>query len=117
MNEVLLSIDCGTQSLRALMFSTTGELLDKEQIVYEPYFSTKPGYAEQDAETYWKSLCKATQILKKRNPQLFENIKGVGVTTLRASMVNVDKNGNVVRPTIVWLDQRKSDIFYKPSIV
>lgn len=117
MNEVLLSIDCGTQSLRALMFSTTGELIDKEQIAYEPYFSTKPGYAEQESEIYWKSLCEATQILKKRNPQSFENIKGVGVTSLRASMVTVDEQGEVIRPTIVWLDQRKSDIFFKPSIV
>ena len=115
MNDILLSIDCGTQSLRALMFSTNGDLIDKEQIFYEPYYSLKPGYAEQDAEIYWKSLAKATQILKERSPKEFENIKGVGVTTMRASMVAIDKDGELVRPTIVWLDQRKTDIFYKPS--
>ena len=116
MTNILLSIDCGTQSLRALLFSTKGELIDKEQIFYEPYYSTKPGYAEQDPEIYWNSLIKATQKLKKRRPKIFENIKGVGVTTMRDSMVALDKNGTVVRPTIIWLDQRKANIFYKPNL-
>ena len=115
MSDVLLSIDCGTQSLRALMFSTNGDLIDKEQIFYEPYYSIKPGYAEQDPDVYWNSLAKATQILKKRNLKEFENIKGLSVTAMRASMVALDKEGEIVRPTIIWLDQRKADIFYKPN--
>ncbi len=115
MSKILLSIDCGTQSLRALMFSIKGELIDKEQIFYEAYYSPKPGYAEQNPTVYWKSLCKATEKLKQRSPKAFENIKGVSITSLRASMVSVDRNGKPVRPTIIWLDQRKADIFYKPN--
>lgn len=117
MKDIILSIDCGTQSIRALLFDTKGELIDKEQIFYEPYFSSKPGYAEQNADLYWESLCKATQTLKQRRPKEFEAIKGVGVTSLRATMVALDKNGNQVRPTMIWLDQRKCDIFYKPNFI
>ncbi|MBA4369423.1 MAG: carbohydrate kinase, partial [Desulfobacterium sp.] len=98
MEKVLLSIDCGTQSLRALMFSENGDLLDKEQIKYDPYFSVHPGWAEQDPEIFWKSVCEACRILKKRDPISFQKIAGVGVTTQRASMINVDKAGNVLRP-------------------
>ncbi|MBN2172641.1 MAG: FGGY-family carbohydrate kinase [Bacteroidales bacterium] len=114
MQKTILSIDCGTQSTRAIIFSVKGEVLDKEQVFYEPYFSLQPGWAEQNAETYWQSLCKASLAIKSRNRRLFENIAGVGVTTLRDSMVNVDKQGNALRPLMTWLDQRKANSFYKP---
>ncbi len=52
----LLSIDCGTQSLRAFLFSRTGEILSRGQEPYEPCFSEHPGWAEQDPEFYWNCL-------------------------------------------------------------
>ena len=112
MEKVLLSIDCGTQSLRALMFSVNGDLLDKEQIKYDPYFSKQPGWAEQDPELFWTSLLEACRILKERNPDAFLEIAGIGVTTQRASMINVDAEGKVLRPVIIWLDQRKARPVY-----
>ncbi len=115
MEPLVLSIDCGTQSIRALLFTLQGDIVDKEQLLYEPYFSLKAGWAEQHAEIYWEGLCEATNILKKRNPENFKNIKGVGVTTLRSTMVNVDKEGNTLRPSLVWLDQRIADNVYKPN--
>ena len=104
----MLAIDCGTQSLRALLFSDTGDLLDKAQVEYTPYFSTKPGWAEQDPEIYWNSLCKACEQLKASSPELFDDIAGVGVTTQRNTMINVDSNGKPLRPAVVWLDQRQA---------
>ncbi len=114
---MILSIDCGTQSIRAIIFDLKGNVIDKEQIHYEPYFSTQAGRAEQNPETYWKNLCTATQNLKKRNPENFKQIKGVGVTTLRSTFVNIDKNGKLLRPSILWLDQRAAENTYKPGIV
>ncbi len=107
--NIILSIDCGTQSLRAILFSQKGEMLARVQIEYEPYFSEQAGWAEQDPELYWTSLVKACQKLKASNPELFKAIAGVGVTTQRASMINVDDNGIPLRPAILWLDQRKSE--------
>ena len=105
---VILAIDCGTQSLRALLFSDKGDLLDRAQVGYDPYFSTKPGWAEQDPEVYWGSLCDACNQLKTTSPGLFEKIAGVGVTTQRNSLINVDTNGDPLRPAVIWLDQRKA---------
>lgn len=115
MSDVILSIDCGTQSIRAILFSLNGDIIDKEQVFYEAYFTSQPGWAEQEAEMYWNSLCKASSILGKRNKEVFKNIKGVGITTLRGTMVNVDVRGKTLRPSITWLDQRKADNVYKPS--
>lgn len=107
-HQTILAIDCGTQSLRALLFSTSGDLLAHTQLEYEPYFSTRPGWAEQEPEVYWESLCKACARLKKRDRKLFDDIAGVGVTTQRNSMINVDRDGKSLRPAILWLDQRKA---------
>ena len=115
MDRTLLSIDCGTQSTRALIFDLKGNLLAKEQIFYKPYHSPKPGYAEQDASIYWQSLQHATLSLKQKYPKLFSLIAGISVTTLRDTMVPVDKKGKPLYPAIVWLDQRKADKFFYPN--
>ncbi len=108
-DKTILAIDCGTQSLRGIIFSSKGEVLERVQIEYEPYFSEQPGWAEQNPTLYWHSLVTACQRLKVLNNGLFSSIAGVGVTTHRGSMINVDKNGVPLRPTIVWLDQRKAN--------
>jgi len=106
--KVILAIDCGTQSLRALLFSPTGDLLAKAQEMYAPYVSLQPGWAEQDPEIYWSALCKACSRLKRDHHDLFVRIAGVGLTSQRNSMINVDRNGACLRPAIIWLDQRKA---------
>lgn len=117
MQKTILSIDCGTQSLRAIIFSLKGEVLAIEKIKFEsPYISPKPGWAEQDPEIYWESLKIASTKLKQSQPIQFKNIVGMGVTAIRDSMVNVDGNGNPLRPLIVWLDQRKAKPVYKPGV-
>jgi sugar (pentulose or hexulose) kinase len=111
----MLSVDCGTQSLRAMLFSPRGELFDSVKIDYEPYFSERPGWAEQDPEVFWRSLCRATLSLMTKKPDLFGRIAGVGITGQRNSMVNVDSDGKPLRPTITWLDQRKAKRVYVPG--
>jgi sugar (pentulose or hexulose) kinase len=64
--KTILAIDCGTQSLRALVFAPDGELLAREQVLYTPYVSPEPGWAEQDPDIYWHSLVAACQRLKKK---------------------------------------------------
>jgi sugar (pentulose or hexulose) kinase len=107
-NQSILAIDCGTQSLRASLFSGTGQMIACVKKEYAPYFSHKPGWAEQDPELYWQSLIQACKLLKEEAPQAFDNVAGVGVASQRASMINVDENGLPLRPCIVWLDRRQA---------
>ncbi len=107
--QILLAIDCGTQSLRALLFSLGGDLLESVRIAYTPYVSSRPGWAEQDPEVYWDSLCRACGRLRRNRGDLFERVAGVGVAAQRNSMINVDAKGGCLRPAILWLDQRKVD--------
>jgi len=111
MAENLLAIDCGTQSVRALLFNPQGDLLAKARVPIEPYFSTAPGLAEQDPNVFWDALCQACRQLFTHNEAQKDSITAVSITTQRATVVNLDKNGSPLRPAIIWLDQRRAEEF------
>lgn len=108
MKELVLSVDCGTQSLKAFLFNNQGKILKEERVFYAPYFSKNPGWTEQDADLYWKSTGEAVRRIVTSFPEIAKRIRGITITTQRATLVVVDEKGNPLRPAIVWLDQRKA---------
>jgi len=107
--DKLLAIDNGTQSVRALIFDAAGNLLAKNRVPIEPYYSTSPGLAEQDPHVFWEGVCQACQGLWQMPGVSKEEIAGVALTTQRSTLINVDQQGNPLRPAIVWLDQRRTE--------
>jgi len=106
--ELLLTIDNGTQSVRALVFDLQGNMIAKSKVEIIPYVSPQNGWAEQDPEYYWKKLCEACQKLWKENEIDKKSIAGLAVTTQRCTVINLDQNGKPLRPAMVWLDQRRT---------
>ena len=106
--DLLLAIDNGTQSVRALLFDAAGELVAKARVPLDGYTSPEPGRHEHDVEAFWTALCAATTQLWAQRPELRERVAAVTLTTQRATVVNLDRDGKPLRPAIVWLDQRKS---------
>ena len=106
----LLAIDNGTQSVRALLFDLEGNLVGKGKVELEAYFSTQPGWAEQDPEYYWRSLGEACQKLWDSVDIDRSQIRGVSLTTQRGSLINVDVDGKPLRPAMLWLDQRRAEV-------
>lgn len=112
--EYLLSIDNGTQSVRAMIFDRDGHLVAKSKVEIEPYFSTEPGWAEQHAEYFWQALCQACHKLWEQLEIPRESIKAMSVTTQRATVVAMGADGQPLRAAISWLDQRQ--IHSKPEL-
>ena len=108
--DILLTIDNGTQSIRALLFDLNGTLLEKAQVPINPYFSIRPGWAEQKPDYYWEKLCEACKVLWNKTTVPKEAIAGVSITSQRSTVVNLDKSGKPLRPAIVWLDQRRTEV-------
>lgn len=103
----LLAIDVGTQSTRAILFDLDGEITAKAQVPIEPYFSEQPGWAEQHAEVYWQAVTQACQSLwQQADPA---QVAGMALTTQRGTVVNLDADGNPLRPAIVWMDKRHTE--------
>lgn len=112
-DDLILTIDNGTQSIRALLFNLQGQLVGKSQIQLEAYFSEHPGWAEQHADYFWQMLGKCVQSLWQQPDviaqELKSKVKSVTVTTQRGTVINLDANGKPLRPAILWLDQRLAD--------
>ncbi|OIQ72522.1 xylulose kinase [mine drainage metagenome] len=110
MSEALiLAIDNGTQSVRALLFDLKGNIVAKTQVPLEAYFSDHPGWAEHDPQDYWQAVCTACQRLWDENPAQRACVRGVAITTQRGTMINLDRQGQPLRAAITWLDQRRTD--------
>ena len=103
----LLSIDNGTQSVRAMIFNTSGELVTKYSEPIDAYFSNEPGWAEQHADYFWRALCRACCGLWGISEIAPERIAGVSVTTQRATSVALEHRGHPIRPAFCWPDQRR----------
>lgn len=113
-DKYILTIDNGTQSVRALIFDLKGNLLAKSKIEFEPYFSDKPGWAEQKVESFWQNLALCCQQLWQQADVIKHNyqkkISAVSLTTQRGSVINLDKYNKPLRPCILWLDQRLANL-------
>ena len=105
--EYLLSIDNGTQSVRAMLFDSEGSLIAKHSVPIEPYFSLQLGWAEQHSEYFWSALCNACQGLWHQLEDQKDRIAALSITTQRATAVALDEAFRPIRPTFSWLDQRK----------
>ena len=111
-DDLILTIDNGTQSVRALLFDLHGNLVAKNRIELEAYFSANPGWAEQSADYFWQMLGECCQQLWQQseviNKGYREKVSAVTITTQRGTVINLDKNAKPLRPAILWLDQRLS---------
>jgi len=108
--SLLLAIDVGTQSARAIVFDAQGHLLARAQKVFEPtYHSPQPGWGEQHPDTYWESVVACVRELWAGGAVQPGEIAGLALTSQRATMVCLDGGGHVLRPAILWLDQRRCD--------
>ena len=107
--ELILAIDVGTQSVRAALVDLSGRIHHLVKIPIEPYFSARPGWAEQQPAYYWEQICHTCRSVLSFTDFSRDQIAGVALTTQRSTMVNVDRDGVPLRPAIVWLDQRRAD--------
>ena len=115
--DYLLSIDNGTQSIRAIVFDKTGREIAKSAVPITPYYSKENGWAEQEPSYFWEYVCKATNELWKVIDFPKSHIKAVSMTTQRATVVCLDNQNKPLRSAISWLDSRKVDTKPKLNLI
>jgi sugar (pentulose or hexulose) kinase len=108
-DKTILAIDNGTQSVRALLFDLSGNIVAKSQVQLAPCRSLHPGWAEYDPEDYWQAVCRACRELWAQPGVDQAAVQGVAVTTQRGTVINLGADGQPLRPAITWLDQRRTD--------
>ncbi len=116
--KIVLAVDFGTQSVRVSLVNQNGTILAIARHKYdEPYFSRRPGFAEQDANYYWEAFTTAINELKSKSAPILAKVLAMSVTTFRDSPVFLDENYEQTRPMVLWLDQRQAALVKKPPFI
>jgi len=114
---LLLGYDVGSSSVKAtLMDAQTGKVLasatspDKELEI----IAKQIGWAEQHPQTWWDHLVKATKSIsaqvQKSTSCAISDVAAIGISYQMHGLVVVDKNKQVLRPSIIWCDSRAVQI-------
>jgi xylulokinase len=107
--STFLGIDLGTTGLKVALLTEAGQFIGSEYCEY-PILSPQAGYAEQDPEAWWTGFITTCQNLKSKYPSDFNEIAGIGICGQMHTQVYLDKEGQILRPAITWMDQRSSAI-------
>ncbi len=105
MERTVLGIDIGTTSVKAVLVSSEGKIVDEVNAPHN-LVSKKSGWAEENANDWWNNTKIVVSELKKRNPELFDRVECVGITGMVPAIVMLDENGEPVRNTIQQNDAR-----------
>ena len=98
-----IGIDVGTSSVKALLVDESGVVIKKATPEYD-FLTPKSLWAEANPSDWWEATQNAIKTLLGNMDS--SQIGGIGLTGQMHGMVALDEGGNVLRPCIMWNDQR-----------
>ncbi|MFZ1743624.1 MAG: xylulokinase [Pontixanthobacter sp.] len=101
----LAGIDLGAGSLKVSIIDERGKLLGSGSAPVET-LALRPGWSEQEPDDWWTALCIAVPIAIRNSGIPADTIKAVSFSAGAHTCVLVDADDKVVRPAILWNDQR-----------
>ncbi len=108
MTDLILVLDAGTTSTRAMLFTPAGALQGVAQEELTQYYP-QPGWVEHDAAEIWdKTLACTRQVVAAAGGA--SHIAAIGITNQRETVVAWDKvTGQPLHHALVWQDRRTAD--------
>ena len=101
----LMGIDVATSGTKCIIADEKGKIVSSAFNEY-PLISPNPGWAEQNPEEWWKAAYSSIKEALKKGNIKGEAIAGIGVTGQMHSSVFLDEESEVIRPAILWCDNR-----------
>jgi xylulokinase len=103
---MLLGIDVGTSGTRALVIDDAGIVLASASADHQAFAIPQPGWAEQDPEDWWRACGIAVRKVLSQPGVNRDAIACIGFSGQMHGAVLLDANDEVIRPAIIWCDQR-----------
>ena len=103
-DDLLLGLDLGTTSARAVLTARDGRILATHAAEY-PMETPRPGWAEQDPDAWERAAVEALSACVRAAPHS-SAIRGIGLTGQMHGATLLDENDQSIRPAILWCDQR-----------
>jgi xylulokinase len=100
-----LGIDVSTTATKALLIDSAGAVVAVSATEY-PFETPRPLWSEQHPDLWWDGTQKSIRSVIEKSGVDAAQIKGVGLTGQMHGLVLLDEFGNVLRPSILWNDQR-----------
>lgn len=104
----VLSIDAGTEAVKAGIFDSSGNLIASGSRSYQTYFP-RPGWAEQDPAEWWTGLVGAVQDCLRSAPIQPAEIAGISADATTCTLIPIRANGEPLRHALLWMDVRATD--------
>jgi len=101
----LLGIDLGTSGTKTVLFNLDGTVAASKTIEY-PLYHPQNGWAEQDPADWFNAVCGTAKAVMAQSGAKPSDVKGIGISGQMHGLVMLDKDGNVLRKSIIWCDQR-----------
>ena len=101
----VIGVDCGTSGTKTVLFDEKGTVISSVTIEY-PMYQPKNGYAEQDPADWANAMINTIKAVMTKSGVNKEDVAGVGISGQMHGLVMLDKDGNVLRKSIIWCDQR-----------
>ena len=105
----LIGYDIGSSSVKAcLIDAVTGQMIASDFFpkTEMPISARHPGWAEQDPEMWWNNLKKAHNSVMQQAHIAGTEIKAIGISWQMHGLVLVNKQQQLIRPSIIWCDSR-----------
>ncbi|CAA6803547.1 MAG: Glycerol kinase (EC [uncultured Aureispira sp.] len=107
---MILALDQGTTSSRAIVFDQHGNILATEQQEFKQIYP-KSGWVEHNANEIWQTQLEVAQNVLKKNNLAAKDIKGIGITNQRETTLVWNKHtGKPIYNAIVWQDRRTASL-------
>lgn len=103
--QYLLGVDLGTSGTKTVLFDLAGNAISSKTIEY-PLYQPANGWAEQDPSDWWNATCNGIKYVINESGIDASEIAGIGLSGQMHGLVMLDKNGIILRNSIIWCDQR-----------
>ncbi|GER91988.1 xylulokinase [Dictyobacter vulcani] len=110
--QTLLGIDLGTTGVKAALFAVDDGRVIADAFFDYPLFHPHPGWAEQNPADWWDATVSAIRLCLQqgaRQGASAEDVRGLGISGQMHGVVLLDANQQVLRPCIIWADQRSDE--------
>jgi len=104
----LLGLDVGTTGTKALLIDESGAIVARAVSEYE-LATPHPNWAEQDPADWWQATCQTIQSVLAEADVAGDEVAGLGLSGQMHGSVFLDENDQVIRPAILWCDQRTAE--------
>jgi xylulokinase len=101
----LIGMDVGTTGVKTLIVDETGRIVASAVEEY-PMYTPRPQWAEQDPADWWQAAIRSVRRVLRDSGVDARELSGLGLTGQMHGMVMLDEQGEVLRPCIMWNDQR-----------